>query len=51
MLQWSGEEVHGPFADAVESVIGDHLHEQPVFPGIAGDVSFDGDDFHNSQPL
>ena len=45
----TGEIVEGSFANAVEAVIGDDFGEEPVFPGVTGDVGFDCLDAH--EPL
>ena len=37
-----GEVVERPFADAVDAFIGDDFGEEPVLPGITGNVGFDG---------
>ena len=45
-LDGLGEVVQRSFADAVDAFVGDDLGEQPVLPGIARDVCFDGCDSH-----
>src|SRR6185503_1521726 len=39
------------FADAVDAFVGQDACEQPVLPGVARDVGFDGGDFHSPSSL
>ena len=47
-LDGLGEVVHRPFADAVDAFVGGDLGEQPVLPGIAGNVSVNRGDLHRN---
>jgi hypothetical protein len=48
-LDGFAEVVQRPFADTVDSLVGDHLGEEPVLPRIARDVSFDCRDSHDDH--
>ena len=45
-LHGPGEVIRRAFAHAVDAFVGGHLGEQPVLPGIAGDVGVDRCDSH-----
>jgi len=47
----SGEVVDGAFADPVDAFVGRDFCEEPVFPGVTGDVGVYGGDTHEWESI